>query len=130
MQHCPGWNHEATTEPASDGSQHCSPSTPVNTEVWTNIVGDHKHLSLVACARSPHLQDMLSRLELCFGCWFIPSTETLHLVVGGLGTSSSFLDQFAPEGALLPLSHKTATSLRGHRAGILELISIATSSAV
>jgi hypothetical protein len=69
LQRCPGRNHEATTEPASDGSQHCSSSTPANTEVRKHIVGDHKHLTLVACARSPHLQNMLSRLEQCCGCW-------------------------------------------------------------
>ena len=31
------------------------------------------HLTLVACARSPHLQDMLSRLELCCRCWSVIS---------------------------------------------------------
>ena len=109
LQRCPGRNHEATTEPASDGSQHCSPSTPANTEVRTHIVGDHRHLTLVACARSPHLQDMLSRLEQCCGCWSVIPTWTLHLVVGRLGTSTAFFNRFAPEGALLPLCHNTAT---------------------
>ena len=33
-----------------------------------HIVDDHKHPSLIVCARSPHLQDMLSRLEQCCGC--------------------------------------------------------------
>ena len=130
LQRAPGWNHEATTEPASDGSQHCSPSTPANTEVWTHIVGDHKHLTLVACARSPHLQDMLSHLEQCCGCWSDIPTGTLHMVVGRLGMSTAFLNQFASEGALLPLWHNTATCLRGHQAGILELNSTAASSAV
>ena len=115
LQRCPGRNNEATTEPASDGSQHCSPSTPANTEVRTRIVGDHKHLTLVACARSPHLQDMLSRLEQRCGCWSDIPSGTLHLVVGRLETSTAFLNQFAPEGALLPLCHNTATCLRGHR---------------
>ena len=107
LQRCPGRNHEATTEPASDGSQHCSLSTPANTEVRTNIVGDHRHPTLVACARSPHLQDMLSRLEQCCGCWSVIPTRTLHLVVGRLGTSTAFFNRFAPEGALLPLCHNT-----------------------
>ena len=57
-----------------------------------HIIGDHKHSSLVACARSPHLQDMLSRLEQCCGCWSVLSTGTLHLVVGGLGRNTAFLD--------------------------------------
>ena len=39
-----------------------------------HIVGDHRHLTLVACARSPHLQDMLSRLEQCCGCWSVIPT--------------------------------------------------------
>ena len=82
------------------------------------------HLTLVACARSPHLQDMLSRLEQCCGCWSVIPTWTLHLVVGGLGTSTAFFNRFAPEGALLPLCHNTATCLCGHRADILELNSL------
>ena len=73
---------------------------------------------------------MLSRLEQCCGCWSDIPTGTLHLVVGWLGTSTAFLNQFAPEGALLPLHHNTATCLRGLRAGILELSSTAASSAV
>ena len=88
------------------------------------------HLTLVACARSPHLQDMLSRLEQCCGCWSVIPTWTLHLVVGRLGTSTAFFNRFAPEGALLPLCHNTATCLCGHRADILELNSSAALSAV
>ena len=112
LQRSPGWSHEATTEPASDGSQHCSSSTPANTEVRTHIVGDHRHPTLVACARSPHLQDMLSRQEQCCGCWSVIPMRTLHLVVGRLGTSTAFFNRFAPEGALLPLGHNTATCLK------------------
>ena len=41
-----------------------------------------------------------------------------------------FFDQFAPEGALLPLRHNTATCLRGHRSDILELHPASTSAAV
>ena len=66
----------------------------------------------------------------CCGCWSDIPTGTLHLVVGRLGTSTAFLNQFTPEGALLPLCHNTATCLRGYRAGILELNSTAASSAV
>ena len=51
----------------------------------------------------------------------------LHLVVGRFGPSTAFLNQFAPEGALLPLCN-TATCLRGHWACILELNSTAASS--
>ena len=93
------------------------------------------YLTFAFRSPSPSSSDHLtfaspSRLEQCCGCWSNLSTGTLHLVVGGFGTSSSFLDQFAPGGALLPLRHNTATCLRGHRAGILELNSTATSSVV
>ena len=58
----------------------------------------------------------------------LSKANTLHLVVGRLEMSTAFLNQFAPEGALLPLCHNTVTCHRGHRAGILELNSTAASS--